>query len=363
MNGRRTIPVREGITSAAEFEGKAKRVPAGALLMSFKLTIGRVSFAGCDLFPNEAIAWLRPKDGVDVDERFLALALEQTDYGHLTGRAVKGMTLNSGSLRAVPVALPGRPEQRRIADLVARVDDVIEAADACSRAAWALFRAGLTETIDAGAFPRQPVGNLIADIVGGESPRCLDRAPRGDEWGVLKLTAVQTAGFRPSEAKTLPPEVRILDKARVRQGQVIITRANTSERVGLACHVDRDPGHRLLSDLMWRLELRDGVEPRYLAYALSTPGARRLLASAASGTNPSMKKLNREKLRAIAVGFPVTPKEQEGIADYLDVLKISLQDYIAYAEVIRAFRARLARALARGERRIPEHHDAEPVQR
>jgi hypothetical protein len=76
-----------------------------------------------------------------------------------------------------------------------------------------------------------------------------------------------------------------------------------------------------------------------------------------------MKKLNREKLRAIAVGFPVTPKEQEGIADYLDVLKISLQDYIAYAEVIRAFRARLARALARGERRIPEHHDAEPVQR
>jgi type I restriction enzyme S subunit len=34
------------------------KIPKGTMLLSFKLTLGRVSFAGCDLYTNEAIASL-----------------------------------------------------------------------------------------------------------------------------------------------------------------------------------------------------------------------------------------------------------------------------------------------------------------
>ncbi len=74
MDGRLIDPKREGVTALAESEGKAKRFPAGALLMSFKLTIGRIGFAAQDIFPNEAIAWLCTKSP-NLDERFLALWL------------------------------------------------------------------------------------------------------------------------------------------------------------------------------------------------------------------------------------------------------------------------------------------------
>src|SRR6185437_1880123 len=41
LGGRSPIdPVTEGVTEAAERDGKAKRVPAGSLLMTFKLSIG-----------------------------------------------------------------------------------------------------------------------------------------------------------------------------------------------------------------------------------------------------------------------------------------------------------------------------------
>lgn len=54
---------RESISSRAVAEGKAKLFPAGTLMMSFKLTIGKIAFAGVDLWPNEAIVGIDPHDG------------------------------------------------------------------------------------------------------------------------------------------------------------------------------------------------------------------------------------------------------------------------------------------------------------
>lgn len=126
MDGPRIDPAREGVTAEAEEEGKANRVPAGALMMSFKLTIGRVGFAARDLFPNEAIAWISPRDP-DFDTRFLAYALEAHDYSALTGEAAKGATLNKESLQRIELMMPSPSDQVRIADLLSSMSDVEQA--------------------------------------------------------------------------------------------------------------------------------------------------------------------------------------------------------------------------------------------
>src|SRR6266702_716045 len=46
----------EHITDFGVKYSNVKRVPKGTLLMSFKLTIGRIGFAGHELYTNEAIA-------------------------------------------------------------------------------------------------------------------------------------------------------------------------------------------------------------------------------------------------------------------------------------------------------------------
>jgi restriction endonuclease S subunit len=116
-------PSREGVTQTAITEGKAKRVPAGSLLMSFKLTIGRVGFATRDIYPNEAIAWIKVTDS-RVNERFLALWLGSQDLTAGSGRAVKGDTLNSESLRAISFPVPSLAVQRRIVDLMTHLGDL-----------------------------------------------------------------------------------------------------------------------------------------------------------------------------------------------------------------------------------------------
>ena len=128
MNGRYCRPVKEGVTELAEQEGKAKRISAGTLLMSFKLTIGRVAFADCDLFPNEAIVSILPDHRV-VTAEFLYYFLGSQDLTRESGQAVKGKTLNGASLRSIEVILPSVEKQREIVNLMDAVERQIEAVD------------------------------------------------------------------------------------------------------------------------------------------------------------------------------------------------------------------------------------------
>ena len=102
-------------------------VPKGTLLMSFKLSIGRLCFAGCDLFTNEAIcSFLNLKVNAD----YLYYALCRIDFSIYGKQAVKGYTLNSESLKMVEVSLPEPPEQIAIATILSDMDAEIAALEA-----------------------------------------------------------------------------------------------------------------------------------------------------------------------------------------------------------------------------------------
>ena len=101
-------------------------IPEGTLLMSFKLSIGRLCFAGCDLFTNEAICSFTD---LQADEEFIYYALSRTDFSLYGKQAVKGYTLNSESLKLVEVFLPPEDEQTAIATVLSDMDTEIEALD------------------------------------------------------------------------------------------------------------------------------------------------------------------------------------------------------------------------------------------
>lgn len=161
-------PQREGVTKLAVREGKARPVPPGGLLLSFKLSIGRVGFAARTLYPNEAIAWLRPRNR-DVDPRYLAYWLEHEDLTTNASRAVKGQTLNSSSLQQIPVEFPPLCHQRRIVDLIGRLDQLQVALSALSRAATAARLAFVLEAT-VGADRTLPLSALVTTARAGGTP-------------------------------------------------------------------------------------------------------------------------------------------------------------------------------------------------
>ncbi|WP_166836468.1 restriction endonuclease subunit S [Rheinheimera pleomorphica] len=124
LNSKTVTETKEQITDIGVKDARCKLVKKGTLLFSFKLTIGKMAFAGCDLFTNEAIAAFSIKDGKKLTAEYLYYALKSVTYGG-SNQAVMGKTLNLKSLAEIKIPLPSFDDQIRIAHLLGSVEGLI----------------------------------------------------------------------------------------------------------------------------------------------------------------------------------------------------------------------------------------------
>lgn len=142
MNGKFVSGSKEEITDLAASE--MTPVATGTLMMSFKLSIGRLCFAGCDLYTNEAIcAFNKP----NANPEYLYYALSRIDFSLYGKQAVKGYTLNKNSLSLVEVNLPPAEEQTAIATILTDMDTEITALETRRTKSRALKQAMMQELL------------------------------------------------------------------------------------------------------------------------------------------------------------------------------------------------------------------------
>ncbi len=119
---------KEKISSTGVKNSNVKLVPKETVLMSFKLTLGRVAFAGCDLYTNEAIASFSCSR--KLDSKYLYYVLPSVVRDAATDTAIKGATLNKSSLAALLIPYPTLSTQQKIATILTSIDTAIEKTEA-----------------------------------------------------------------------------------------------------------------------------------------------------------------------------------------------------------------------------------------
>ncbi|WP_311049211.1 restriction endonuclease subunit S, partial [Enterococcus faecalis] len=101
--------------------------PKGTLIMSFKLSIGKVGLLNQDSVHNEAIISIFPYLNDDYSLRdYLFCILPVVSNSGETVSAIKGKTLNSKKIDALPIPLPPVREQREISQTINKLYRILE---------------------------------------------------------------------------------------------------------------------------------------------------------------------------------------------------------------------------------------------
>lgn len=149
----------------------------------------------------------------------------------------------------------------------------------------------------------------------GWSPQCIPTPRVGNNWGVLKVSAVTWGQFNPEENKELPSHLEPRHEHEVQSGDFLISRANTADLVAKAVVVpDLAPKNLMMSDKIIRFKLHESVNGEYLNLMNNSQVSRDYYNRVAGGTSSSMKNVSREQIRNLVVALPPQEEQQRIVA-------------------------------------------------
>jgi type I restriction enzyme, S subunit len=310
LTSKKICKTKEEITDYAVTKTRCRKVPQGTLLFSFKLTIGKMGFSGCDLYTNEAIAALHIKNKNTLFAEYLFFALQVAKFLG-SNQAVMGQTLNSKSLAQIEIPLPPLEDQKRIARLLGKVEGLIAQRKQHLQQLDDLLKSVFLDMFgdpvrNEKGWEKRPFDDLLLGIESGSSPKCEARIAEQGEWGILKLGAVTSCVFKEGENKALPQDVKPQMKDEVRKGDLLFSRKNTYELVAACVYVFDTRPKLLLPDLIFRFVFKNDakINPIYMWKLLTSSSQRTKIQTLASGAAGSMPNISKANLRKASLPIP-----------------------------------------------------------
>ena len=152
-----------------------------------------------------------------------------------------------------------------------------------------------------------PLEECLERIDNGKSFICSDKPRTDNNPAILKLSAVTYGDYRPHENKALLDESLFVESAEVHAGDLLFTRKNTPELVGMAAYVQNTPSKLMMPDLIFRLVPNEKVNAVFLWQLINCKEFRPVIQAISGGSAKSMSNISKERLGKIKVICP--PRE------------------------------------------------------
>lgn len=314
--GRYLSVTSETITDQALKEARHREVAPGTILMSFKLSIGKLGIAQVPMYTNEAIAHLPIRPGQALLPEYLYWALSATTLTHGADRAAMGSTLNSAKLKEIEIPLPPIPQQQQIAKVLDQAESLRSMRRATVDALANLKSSVFLEMFASQASEAWPITTI--EGVAAASLGSIRTGPFGSQLlhsefvdsgvAVLGIDNAVDNEFRWARPRYVTQEkYKSLIRYTVHPGDVLITIMGTCGRCAIV--PDHIPLAINTKHLCCITLDQTSCLPAYLhSYFLHHPLARHYLTQTAKGA--VMDGLNMEIIRQVPLRLPPLSLQQ-----------------------------------------------------
>ena len=318
---------KEQISDLAVTKSGIKPAPANTVLMSFKLSIGKVAITRSPVFTNEAIMALVDKGKYQIDPTFIYHQCKAKDWTAGSNTAVMGKTLNKRTLSEARIYLPELDRQIQIAAKLDYLDTHIVLANAVAERLDALVKSRFIEMF--GDITEQYLlGERLETTSGGTPSR---KHPEYYEGGSIPwLTSgevnkgkidtpdhfITEAGLRNSSAKLVPANSVVVAMYGATAGQVGLVTYETTTNQAVCC-----------------IKPNACVAPVFLRYALEFKKDW-MIDQCAGGAQPN---ISQGIVKKVAIPDVTLARQQEFAAfvQQVDKLRFDVQQQIEKLELLK----------------------------
>ena len=179
---------------------------------------------------------------------------------------------------------------------------------------------------------------MLRNIENGKSFVCASEARIDNKPAILKLSSCYIWNLlNLKKNKAIINEEDFIESAEVHKSDLLFTRKNTPELVGMAAYVESTPIKLMMPDLLFRLNTKNNCNKIFLWKLINNDLYRSRIESAANGSAKSMSNISKERLGKLQ--FPLPSIElQNQFADFVrtvDKSKVEAQKRVdLYEELL-----------------------------
>lgn len=340
---------RESVTEQGLRSSSTKLLPAGAVLLTSRATIGFTAVADIPVCTNQG--FVNFVCGPELVPEFLAFWLRTQKakmLQHAGGTTFKEIA--RGVIRKFDIAYPDVQEQRRIVDLLTRAEGIVrlrrEAAAKAAELIPALFihHFGDPATNPMG-WPVVPLSDVARVISGVAKGRKLAEG-EGVELPYMRVANVKDGYLDLGEVKTIEIKQAEVDKLRIEVGDLLMTEGGDPDKLGRGALWRGEIANCVHQNHVFKVRShRDRLVPEYLRSLVGSHYGKSYFLSVAKKTT-GIASINKSQLSAFPVLVPSLAQQNEFRAQVEAMESIQRQQTSALAKAQSTFDALLAQAFA-----------------
>lgn len=243
-------------------------------------------------------------------------------------------------LRKICIKYPDVDRQKEIVIVLDMMSDIIKKRKKEIKYLDDLIKARFVEMF--GDPVSNPMGwekvklsQCLVSIDNGKSFVCGANSRTGNEPAILKLSAATYGYYKSEENKAMIDMNQFVEDAEVHSGDLLFTRKNTPELVGMCAYVYDTPAKLMMPDLIFRLNTSNHCDKIFLWKLIDHDLFRACIGKIATGSAKSMSNISKERLLGLCIILPPIELQQQ-FADFvrkidkLKLLSLILRIHIPY---------------------------------